>query len=205
MGPWGWTPPWCLCADLSGLDTCMADDSALLSPGFQLREEEQSGDMDEMRSSTDSMIKCWPSIQYERISCRNVLSEQLFSACITTGQHMSVLHNKLQGWWVCHNPQSGCQHQPVQTYTAEGPRFNLHRFSTTEFSYAVAVQQQQQFAGCQECSQSSSSLGLSLCSANPAEELCRGLPRGGWINLLGSSHTSHTVQRIFILLLCSPS
>ena len=88
--------------------------------------------------------------------------------------------------------------------TAGGPRFNLHCFSTWELSHTIAVQQQQQFAGCQECSQSSSDLGLSLSSASPAREVRGGLPRGGWINLLGSSHTGHTVQWIFILFFCVP-
>lgn len=68
-----------------------------------------------------------------------------------------------------------------------------------ELSHTIAVKQQHQFTGCQECSQSSSDLRLSLSSANPAEEFRGGLPRGGWINLLGSFHTGHTVQGMFIL------
>jgi len=40
----------------------MTSGLALVPPGFQLRVVEQSGSMGEMPSSTDSMIKCSPSI-----------------------------------------------------------------------------------------------------------------------------------------------
>jgi len=64
--------------------------------------------------------------------------------------------------------------------------------------HTTAIQQQQQFTGCQELSQPSSDLGLSRSSANPSEQLFRGLAGSCWINLLGSFHTGHTLQWIFI-------
>lgn len=64
--------------------------------------------------------------------------------------------------------------------------------------HTTAIQQQQQFTGCQEPSQPSSDLGLSRSSANPSEQLFRGLAGSCWINLLGSFHTGHTLQWIFI-------
>lgn len=66
----------------------------------------------------------------------NLMQKYFFnvvSQCIHNHQHMSVLHNWLWGRWVCHNPQPGCQHQPVQTHTAGGPSFNLHWFSAWQF------------------------------------------------------------------------
>lgn len=87
-------------------------------------------------------------------------------------------------------------------HTAGGPRLHPHCFSVLEVSHGVAVQQPQ-FTGCQESSQPSSDPGLSLPSANPAEWPLWGLPRGGWINLLGSSHIGHTFRWIFILFLQS--
>lgn len=121
------------------------------------------------------------------------------SQCIRNHQHVPVLHIgcKANEFAIIHSLAvsiSQCRHTLL-----ESPGLIFTGFQRGSLSHKVTVQLQKQFTVCLESSQSSSYLGLSLSSANPAEELCGGLPRGSWINLLGSSHTGHTIQWIFML------
>lgn len=122
------------------------------------------------------------------------------SQCIHNLQHMATLHIgcKANEFAIIHSLAVSIS--PFRHTLLEGPGLIFTGFQRGSLSHTVTVQLQQQFTVCQECSQSFSYLGLSLFSANLAEELHGGLPRGSWINLLGSFHTGHTIQSIFILL-----
>lgn len=183
--PWG--SPQCL-------EISMADDSSLVHSGSS-RE----------KSNQEAWVRCDPAQTVWLCACLSTLRAYLMlkyflnmtSQCIHNLQHMAILHIVCNGNEFAIIYSLAISISPCRHTLLEGPGLIFTGFQRGSLSHRVTVQLQQQFTVCQECSQSSSYLGLSLSSANPAEELYGCLPRGRWINLLGSSHTGHTIQSIF--------